>query len=343
MLKIATKSLQSVLAKVKPALSTRTTLPILGHVRLGCRGSFLTASATDCTLWIDATTDCVATDPGQTCLPFKRLSDAAALFKGESVTITVSAGAALVECGTSRIKLPVMDASEYPEGQRIEGQPVLTTGLPDKLKRLVPFCSDEPTKGTLQGVLLTRGYAVASLGVILLREQCEDLPDLIIPSEAAATVGGWTGEVTVRHGNGLAEFSANEITLRTKLLEGLFPAWQNTIPAETTSLLTFTRTALIEALRFCASQVGDVKFANIKLVPKGGGFTVCLRDNEDCAQFVESLTPLPCQIGLSMRRLLTLLGAFDGEVISLGITDARTPITVRQEDRIAVQNLTRLE
>lgn len=136
-LTIPTKSLRDALSRVKPAISTRVTLPILGHVRLIAGNGTLAASATNCDLWIDAQE--TAEGELSCCLSFSRLFSAAQSFDGETTTITRLDGCVHeITCGPSRIKLPMMDPEEYKE-PGVDGfsKPVQADLLPVVLNRLI--------------------------------------------------------------------------------------------------------------------------------------------------------------------------------------------------------------
>jgi DNA polymerase III subunit beta len=194
-LTITTDKLCALLDAAKPAISTRSTLPILSHVLLKAEAGQLRVSATTLDIWIEATDEATIEADGAVCLPFLRLINAAKQFDGATVAIEAKNGAANFKSGASSLKLPTTSADEFPPvPPSADGHRATIADLSAIFRRGLPFASVDTTRYVINAVFLTKGAAVSTDGNQLLWQEIDYHGlDCIVPNATVAAVAAWGG------------------------------------------------------------------------------------------------------------------------------------------------------
>ena len=271
-IKIKTTDLLSVLSHVATVIPRRTPKPILQCVRLDAQDGTLTALGTDSEISVvgEADTD-TERQSGVVVVQADRLLAVIREIPGELVDLEVIGGKLVIESGGSQFTLATEPADVFPTPETgIEGPTasVPATGLRDALRRTVLAADAESTRYALGGVQLTLGESSATLvatdsrrlSVVEIEAAYSGEPPApqVIPIKAVAalvSILGKLGEsasVTVYLDAREAVFRAGDYLVRTRLVEGRFPSWQQAIPTERQTSLT------VDASEFasCVRQVG---------------------------------------------------------------------------------------
>lgn len=271
-IKIKTTDLLAVLSHVATVIPRRTPKPILQCVRLEASDGTLTALGTDSEISVVGTADTdTERQSGVVVVQADRMLAVIREIPGELVDLEVIGGKLVIESGGSQFTLATEAADVFPSPETgIEGPTasVPATGLRDALRRTVIAVDDVSSRYALGGVQLTLGESSATLvatdsrrlSVVEIEAAYSGEPPSpqVIPIKAVnalVSILGKLGDsasVTVYLDAREAVFAAGDYLVRTRLVEGRFPAWQQVIPADAATRLT------VDAGEFasCVRQVG---------------------------------------------------------------------------------------
>jgi DNA polymerase-3 subunit beta len=262
--------LQENLAKglgiVGKAVSTRSTLPVLGNVLLATENSRLKLAATNLELGITCWVGAHVEEEGAITVPARTLVDMVNAFAAEQVNmeLNVRTKALRLVCGRSEANIKGIDAHEFPlipqaepDGIQIppdlfrdmiaktafaaatdESRPILT-GV------LVKFEGDQVTMAAADGFRLSVSYAS-------LETPVDESFALIIPANSLKELYRISGDqkepisLTLPPGRGQAIFHLSDVDLVSQLIDGTFPDYDQIIPSSRTTR-TVTSTAEMQA------------------------------------------------------------------------------------------------
>lgn len=337
-LSLPVTNLRQVLSATKPAISGRTTLPVLNCVRLAA-STLLQASATNFDLWISSDTTANVAQPGAVCVRHEKALAAAMAFSGETMELVAEKAALTMTCGKAVVKLPVFDAQEYPECPTDGfGKPVVFAhhGL---FRKLAAFASVDPARPALNAIYLDSKTIVATTGQMLLAIETPDELDLSVPTETALAVADMAGkEITLCQNESLLRFQSDGLTITARKLADQYPKhWRNVV-SKPDFTITTNREALLEACKL-ACLAGDEKaYDSIRLNFSKGKCLVQMngKDSGQSGMEIDCDAERDFSIGFAPKYLLPCLRAFDGESIALGFIDDISPLVIRQNGMTAV-------
>jgi DNA polymerase-3 subunit beta len=260
------------LAALKGAADTasaRTYKPILACVRLTSGEGGVTVEATNleqATRW--RLTKVQVGSPGVLCVPADKLLKAVNGLPGDTVRLSADE-TALTVAGKYTHRVNRHDASLWPAAADFPEATGTVAGadLLRLLRQTMPCTAKEATRYAFNGVLFSCGpakgrpsklIAVATDGRRLAYSDCpltwagEDRPrDAILPGSALGMLAKWVdpdSEVGVWWGENAAVFHGPDWALRTNLLEGQFPPYEDIFPKGCDKRLTADAAALAEAV-----------------------------------------------------------------------------------------------
>lgn len=348
-MQIDLKSFRDALVRCKPAVSSRTTLPALNSIKLNAVKDCCHFLASDGDQWIS--TFCQATNgqPWSLCVSHDRLERAAKFWVADTVKLTPNeAGTAILfECGAYRLPLPALPSLEMPEPPTSEGEPEVVREFGTHLRRIAPFCSDDPSRGPLLGVHLGPNFMEAGNGISLVRIGVEmSGGGFLFPASAIPSVPA--GDAVLHVGESVMAVSSGDTTLTTKRIEGQFP---NAVPVLERQgerhPVTCWRQELLSAVDYCEGQSKGGKWTNLWLDITAKSLRVSLSRAD-----IEGESPvkeLPCKsdtelrVALSAPRLSALLKAFSGDEITLSFGGKIDPIFIEHNRTTAVCLLSRID
>lgn len=342
---IKTKDFRSVLAALKPAVSTRQNLPVLSHIRLSQTRETCHFMATDCDQWI--VTHCPASGDvvPDCCIRFDKLERASKHWVAETVSLTAKDSAVEVVCGDYRLSMPFMPAAEMPEPPDFKGERGPVADFGSLLKRLAPFCSDNQTRPDLMSVHLGPNYLQASNGRALIRVASDfDGGGFLFPASAIGSVG--TGEATLRIGPSTIEVTTGDTTLTTKRIEGEFPNTHPLMPdLSKRQGVNCGRMELLSAVEYCEGQSDAAAYANVwlEITPKLLTVRLSAKDGLPCAKEMPCTASEDLRVALSSSRLADVLRAFSDEDVTLTFDGTKEPLAVQQGGATAVLLLSRID
>lgn len=243
------QELRDALQLIRPAVATRTTLPILSHVLLQAGKGRVSLYATDLDLGIERTFSAQVEVEGRVCVPAKRFAEWVARVEGKVVVESDEEGRVVLSQagqGRRRVRLVGMDPKEFPAVPRAKGGEEMTLDgavLRGMVER-VAFAAAPPSEArvVLTGVLLKREGGKLRLVATNAHRlaMCEVEVDgggaweVVVPArslqEAARAVR--EGEVKMWVGEDLVVISAEGSRVFARPVEGKFPPYEQVIPKE---------------------------------------------------------------------------------------------------------------
>lgn len=258
--------LMSALQKASAAVGIRTSISVLSNLLFTAEGGKVHIMSTDLDLSVRATIPATIEREGATTLPAKivpsivRDAPSAELNfeRLENETTSISAGSAVFMLrGISADDFPPFPSAVEARALTVD-QKVLKT----MLQRVGYAASTDESRRVLNGTLLRikegRLTAVATDGRRLalveqdLESVVEESFDVILPTKAVNELVrslGDEGTMWVRVMPSQAIFETDNLQIRTKLIEGVYPNFAQVIPSQAAMRITIERELFMNALR----------------------------------------------------------------------------------------------
>lgn len=291
------KALTEAISGVLPAVSSRSSLPVLSGICISAAAGRMALEATDLELAITLQAAAGTSDGiGKAVVPAKTLTKALKAMGGDEVTVEFTEAedrpGVEVSSGKKSVSiegLPVSDWPEIPSDTKRSGIGSFDASeLADALKRVVLCASSDEARPVLTGVqfnisdegeaelVATDSYrlGIATVGIELTGEAPESPP--IIPARAlkllAKQLNGTEGRVSItldtpNEGNGprLALFSfGTATTWFVREIAGEFPNWKQIVPKEAGGSFEFDSKELAAATKG-ASQLRSQKSVPVRM------------------------------------------------------------------------------
>lgn len=251
------KALQTVLRSV----GARAGIPALAGVLMELDDQKLSLTTTD--LEITTKVDLpVSGQAGQALLPARLLSEIVRNLPSDDVEFVQDNGSMRVSGRTTRFDLRSLPAEDFPRVQPSDEQ--ITFAMDSQafgaaLGQVVTAASRDETRPVLTGVLFEgegdelRLVATDSYRLALRTLQVPGSGEIkiLVPARAVAEVVrmAGSGEIRVLTSGSQVAFEAGPVVLRSRLIEGEFPAYRQLLPEGLPNVLEAERSSLIESLR----------------------------------------------------------------------------------------------
>ncbi len=338
------------LTTVARALSTRTAIQILSGILLEARGGELRLAATDMELSVRAIVPAQVQGEGSIVLPGRTLVDVARLLPSDEVTLEHRAAESVVHvsCGTASYTLQTFNAEDFPRLPEIgeattfavERAPLLET-----INRVARAASKDEARPVLTGVLVqfagdklvmaaTDSYRLAVKETSLGAAGAE--LEAIIPSRALqelARIAGNAEEIGVGVQENQVIFSAGDVWLASRRIDGQFPNIRQLLPETFEYELTIPRLELLEVVKRAAVMIQRATPLHLRFAD--GELTVVARTQE-VGESRESL-PVPfagdtLEIGFNAEFLRDGIDAIEGDDVKFKLISPLRPAVLEGED-----------
>lgn len=342
-------ALAGALATVARALSSRGTVQVLSGVLLQGGEGRLTLSATDMEISMRASITGEVTGDAAVVVPGRLLADLVRLLPDESVTLAYEAGDGVVtvESGSHSSRLNVFSAEDFPRLppldislQRVDAPALLETI--DKVGRAA---SRDESRPVLTGILVRfegSGLVMAATDSYRLAVKETELsapgPELeaIIPARALqelARLASSAEDVGIGVHENYVIFSAGEVWLTSRRIDGQFPNYKQLLPETFEAELTLSREHLLEVVRRAGLMAQ--RNAPLRLRFAEGELTVSAQ-TQDVGEARESLpvdfTGDELEIGFNPDFLRDGLEAVSAETIQLKLINPLRPGLIASAD-----------
>lgn len=334
-MQIHSQELKAVIAAVKPALPSRSSIPILQSVLV----SKNKATAYNLDVGIIATIDSCTDIPFL--LPQKAI-DLIPKLPDDDISIEIG-NAITIRCGDIKTSYPISDPSDYPEIDMDDRmtEPVMIDGkwFRSAVDSTMYAASKTDEKPAYKGVLLDckDGFlnVVGCDGRRLAWAKTAHDGEFkfIVPPEALKPLLSMSGDVNIRHSMSQVIFECADISVVSRLLAGEYLAYAQAIPQNTPHKMIVDRKQLCNALDRIAI-LSDKKELPITVIQIKDG-TISLSINESMAQHTEEIQAQctePLRIGFNHRYLKDSLDHMQSDEIEVAYDGPLSPFTITSKD-----------
>ncbi len=332
------------LALASRAASSKSTIPVLGQVRLSAAEGVVELAATDMEISLRLPVDATIEDAGAVVVP-RLAADIVRTMADGNITLEHRAneGVVSVSGGQSSFSLNCLQATEFPELPADEGSGITIPIEPFVLTadRVARAASRDDTRPVLTGVLVRVGpagitmVATDSYRLAVMETPLESPPaeqsEAIIPARALQEVSRLAAamkatEIELVIGDAQALFRVGGARLTSRLIDGQFPDYRQLIPETFEHQVTFDRAELVSVL----SRIGVLaqRSSPMRLGFDQGQVTVSAI-SEQLGEGHESLPVTfsgePVEIGFNAEFLRDGVDTITGDELRIGLISPLRP------------------
>ncbi len=337
------------LALVARAVSTRTSVLVLGGIQLRAEGGQLHLAATDMELSLRSVVDAELSGEGEVVVPGRLLLDIARSLPEAEVSIEHKADEAVVEitCGGASYRIHTYSSEDFPrlpEIESIELFPIDGEALLETVNRVGRSASRDESRPVLTGILVrfepgkivmaaTDSYRLA------VKETPADgsLPDLeaIIPARALqelSRLAAGSTEVELGVHENHVVFGSGGAWLTTRRIDGQFPNYRQLLPEQFEHEVEFPREELLDVVRRVSLMAQ--RNSPLRLRFAEGEVTVSAQ-TQDIGEARESLPASfaadPLEIGFNAEFLRDGLDSVDSPTVKVKLISPLRPAVLEGE------------
>lgn len=332
------------------AVSTRTTMPILGYVLLETMREGLRLTATDLELAIQVEIEAEVKQGGQITLPARILAEIVGNLPEATVELKHEEGAGQVEitCEASAFEILGLPAGDFPSLPRVDGNEIGTVDA-DIMRTMAGqtlfAVSADETRPFLTGVYVTIDgtevqFVATDGGRLALRKTTLPAPakqktGVIVPAktmqELMRALGSASGDVQLAMADNQLLFSVPGLRVFSRLISGQFPNYQQVIPQEFKQRIRVPTDRLLRAVRRMSITARDS--ANVvRLSAKGKKMTITsntpevgkAREEVEVAADGETI-----EAAFNARFLMDCLNNIDADELFFELTGPLSPGAIR--------------
>jgi len=336
------------LTHIAGVIEQRTTIPILGCVKIATDGQAINLAGTDTDMIVSMDLAADVVEPGSIAVPAAALGDfVKRLPDGSQIEIAVDAGRMTLRCGRSRFAMGTMEARDFPVFSPPTDSASFSMLARDLLAMLdsVAFAmSTETTRRYLNGVCLdttetmlrataTDGHQLAR-STIAIPEGAERVPRILVGTKMVNVLRrhlDCDDEAHITIGTEKMAVTVGGTSIISKLVDMSFPDADRVIPSENSHFMDINR----DDMRGAVSRVGSVSDAGGRAISlRFGGHSVHLTASGSAAAEVEEdvdlASPATSEFALSVngRYLANILATVDTEMVRIALESALHPLLI---------------
>lgn len=327
------ETLLSPLQHVVGAVERKQTNPVYGNVLLLADDGYLTVTATDSEIEMQARVEMHVDQSGSTTVPARKLLEICKHLPDSSrINFEYSGDKVILKSGRSRFTLATLPAEEFPSVDELDSpqKVILSSGMLHQCIKNTAFSmAQQDVRFYLNGMLLEisadRLTCVATDGHRLAFAQCSTDADpetpvrSIIPRKSIAELQKLLGSVdaeepvtmlvTAQH----LQVQVSGVRLSSKLIDGRFPDYNRVIPINGDKEILIDCQTLKASLTR-ASVLSNVNYRGVRLALSTGVLTIS-SNNPDQEEAIDELeveyTGESAEIGFNVMYLLDVLNTID--------------------------------
>ena len=355
---------------VGKAVATRSSLPILTHVRIAAKDGRVSMMATDLEMWMEHTLPGVGiTEDGAATAPARNFTELLAAMPDADVSVTVEdeTNTLHLRCLKANYKLLGLSADEFPLLPQVKEESRFVIDreiLKEAIKQTIFATSADETRAILTGVLVVfQGDSLRLVATDTHRLAVRDCPvkegsgsaSAIVPSRAMnellRIIGNDEGDVVVTLSSNQIQFQiedskgddkdaemGSKTTLISRLIEGQFPNYERVIPAQATKTLTVERAPLASAVKRAAIVARDSASRVVLRTTEDGDRLTITAESGSVGNAYEEVEVArtgddsPVEIAFNAKYLADVLNVLDTEGLHIELTEPLRPGVIRPTD-----------
>ncbi len=347
---------------VGKAVATRSSLPILTHIRIAAKDGKVSMMATDLEMWMEHTLPGIGiTEDGAATAPARNFTELLAAMPDADVSVTVEdeTNTLHLRCLKANYKLLGLSADEFPLLPQVQEDSRFVIDretLKDAIKQTIFATSTDETRAILTGVLVIfQGDSLRLVATDTHRLAVRDCPvkegsgsaSAIVPSRAMnellRIVGNEEGEIVVTLSGNQIQFqvddaSGSKTTLISRLIDGQFPNYERVIPAQATKTLTVERAPLAAAVKRASIVARDSASRVVLRTTEDGDKLTITAESGSVGNAYEEVEvartgdDTPVEIAFNAKYLADVLNVLDTEGLHIELTEPLRPGVIRPTD-----------
>lgn len=335
------------LKTVQGIVPTKGTLPVLSNVRIECSSGEMTLTTTDLDISIKTVVACEVLEEGATTIPMKLLFNSVSKAAEGEIEVEVDyQDRTTIKAGSAKFKLvglPESDFPKLPQDEEAYAYQIEQTTLREMLRKVSYAASQDDTRRTLKGVLMSfkdkKITMVATDGrrLAMVEQECEfpkDMErDIILPSKAVqelqrSMIGEETASVKVQKSQ--VSFKIGSVMIYSKLIEDSYPNYRQVIPGPTEEKIEVDRQLFLDALERANVMTMDEAHST-KLIFSESKLTVTSAAND----LGEAKDEVPIkyagktiEIIFNPSYVMDPLKAIDDDTVTININNGHSPAVI---------------
>ena len=347
------ESLLFPLQHVVGAVERKQTSPILGNVLIEASDGYLTITASDSEIEMQARVDMQIDQDGATTVPARKLLEICKhLPDSARIDFQYSGDKVVFKSGRSRFTLATLPANEFPKVDQLDEPQKVNITASDLfrcVKNTAFSMAQQDVRFYLNGMLLEIGAdrlsCVATDGHRLAYSQCDTEADpetpvrAIIPRKSVTELQRLLGSaeaeekvalmVTSQH----LQIQIGGVRISTKLIDGRFPDYNRVIPIDGNKELVIDCQTLKQSLTR-ASVLSNEKYRGVRVKLESGLLTIS-SNNPDQEEAIDELEVEyqgeSTEIGFNVTYLLDVLNSLDSENARILVKDGNSSALITPE------------
>ncbi|GJL62820.1 MAG: DNA polymerase III subunit beta [Nitrospirales bacterium] len=357
--RIQRQDLLTALQRVQGVVEKRNTMPILANILLEAKSEGLDILATDLELAMRGLYKATVDEPGSVTFSARKLFEILKEIREQEIQLHVADNSwVTIKAGRSEFRVVGLPSQDYPSLPAIERDgliPLPAAGLLELIRRTIFAVGDNDTRYVLNGVLVsimsgnaktatlrlvgTDGHRLAMAEEEVVIDQAQ-LPapetKVIIPKKAAIEIRRLLeeddNEPLIGFTKNMVIFRKSGLVLTSRVMEGAYPNYQQVMPKESPQKIKISKDEFEGAIRRVSLLSKDKSYA-IKL-----SFTQdrihLSSSNPDLGEANEEISAEhqgeDFSTGFNARYLLDVLGAIEGESLTLQMETPLSPCLIQE-------------
>lgn len=343
---------------VSRAVSSRSTLPVLGNILVATDEGRLRLSATNLELGITCWIGAKIEEDGSTTVPARTFTDLVSTLSDKQVdmSLTIRTQTLNLRSGASNTDIKCIDAQEFPPipvADLTKGLQLNVMDLKKMIHQVVFAAATDEARPILTGVLVkvkdnqitmasADGFRLSVREATLSSPVTQDV-QAIMPARALSELARIAGDanetvtMTIPPGRGQVIFRLRDAELISQLIEGTFPNYEQIIPRSYETRAVLNASAFSKACKqaeIFAREGSHIAKINIKPGGEMQPGTVEIIGQSEETGFSEnvidaSIEGPPLLIAFNVRFLREVLDVIDTPSVALEVTTNTSPGVVR--------------
>ncbi len=345
-IKVSQEKLNEVLSKVRNAVPTKSSLPILSSILMTAENGVLKLISTDLRMTIEQELEeCEIEEEGKITVRAHLFSNLLSnMSKGEIILKSVGDNQVVVKSGRTEVKYITMPPDEFPPVMFVDSDKFVVISealLLDMFRKVVFAVCTEESRYALTGVLFEINDGnltlVATDGKRMsLRREKDCVPEemnvrITIPERTVKELMNQmegTGDMKIFVGESRASFVFGKTRLTSSLIEGTFPNYEVVIPKD------YSKHVIIgtENWKSVLKRAGAMKTMSIKVYIKKKQIDIEVQ-NPEVGEFADTVEVEyegeEVRTGFNIEYLVDVVDHITTEKLVMSIKDSNSPCIVK--------------
>lgn len=357
-LSISRETLFKALRHMSAVVEKRSSIAILGNVRLQAANNRLETTATDNDLSVQGVAEAFVDQPGTTTVGALKLFEIVSKIpEGVMVSLELTDGGSrlAVVAGKAKFSLATLGAEAFPDMTKVEGGTsfqMTASDLKKALDRVQFAASTDETRAYLNGVYFhVVEEEVEGDKIKLLRTVATDghrlakadmpcpagadaMPAVILPRKCVTELKKLTDDardITLTVSDKKIQAEASDITLTSKVIDATYPDYDRVIPKGNPTQLVVARRSLLQAVdRVSILSHEKTRSVRFNAIENALALSANNPDQENANEEVKAeYAGSPIEIGFNAKYLSDIGTQITGDDIQFYLKDASSPVLVK--------------